>query len=83
MTHVIFVLVYNLYIYIYIYNFIKTTFSIFIIFRVKNTFEPNVFKWIIKKKIISSSLFALLIINVKILYNFKRNGAHLVEKKDI
>jgi hypothetical protein len=27
--------------------------------------------------------FALLIINIKILSNFKNNGAHLVEKKDI
>jgi hypothetical protein len=27
--------------------FIKATFSKFIIFRVKNTFEPNVFKLII------------------------------------
>jgi hypothetical protein len=43
-----------------------------------------VLKWIIKKKIISSSPFALLIINVKIFKPiFKRNSTHLVEKKDV
>ncbi len=45
--------------------FIKTTFSKSIIFKVKNMFEPNVLKLIIKK-IIDSNLCALLIIHVKI-----------------
>jgi hypothetical protein len=37
-----------------------------------------------KRKIINSSPFALLIINVKILKPiFKRNGTHLVEEKDV
>jgi len=60
--------------------FVKATFSKSIIFKVKKTFEANVFKWVIKNKFINSSPFALLIINVKILYIFKRNGAHLIEK---
>jgi hypothetical protein len=39
-----------------------------------------VLKWVILKKFINSSPFALLIINAKILSNFQRNSAHLVEK---
>jgi hypothetical protein len=35
-------------------------------------FEPNEFKSIIKIIVISSSPFALLIINVKILFNFQK-----------
>jgi len=34
---------------IYEQLFIKATFTKFIILRVKNTFEPNVFKWVIKQ----------------------------------
>jgi hypothetical protein len=41
-----------------------------------------VFKWVIKTIFISSSPFAFLIINVKILSNFRRNGAHLVQNKN-
>jgi hypothetical protein len=52
-------------------NFCKNIFSKFIIFRVKSIFESNVFKWVIKKKFLCSNLFALLIINVKILFNFQ------------
>jgi len=63
------------------YNFVKTTFSESIIFKVKNMCEPNVLKWVIWKKFISSNLFSLLIINVKMLSNFQRNDAHLVGKK--
>jgi hypothetical protein len=48
-------------------TFVKATFSKSIIFKVKNTFEPNVFKWVIKIIFINSSHFALLIINAKIL----------------
>ncbi len=44
--------------------FVKDTCSKSIIFKVKNTFESSVFKWVIKTI-------------------FKRNGAHLVEKKEI
>ncbi len=44
-------------------------------------FEPNVLKWIIKKKIISSSLFLLLIINVKILSNFQKEWCTFGRKK--
>ncbi len=38
----------NIYIYIYITIFVEATFSNSIIFRVKNTFEPNVLKWVLK-----------------------------------
>jgi hypothetical protein len=41
-------------------------------FKVKNTFEPNVLKWVIKTlNFISSSPFAFLIINAKIIFNFQ------------
>ncbi len=53
-------------------TFVKSTFSKSIIFNVKSTFELNVLKWIIKIIFISSSPFALLIINVKILANFQK-----------
>ncbi len=49
--------------------------------KVKNIFEPNVFKWVVKIVHIRSSLFALLIINVKILFNFHKECAHLINKK--
>jgi len=52
--------------------FVKVTFRKSIISKMKNIFEPNVFKWVMKKKFISSSPFALLIINVKILSNFQK-----------
>jgi hypothetical protein len=42
-----------------------------------------VLKWVIKTIFINSNPFAFLIINVKILPIFKRNGAHLVFKKRI
>jgi hypothetical protein len=54
-----------------------------IIFKVKNIFEPNVFKWVIKTIFINSNLFALLIIMLNSFPIFKRNGAHLGRKKDI
>jgi len=44
-----------------------------IIFRVKNTFEPNVLKWVIKIIFISLGILSLLIINVKILSNFQKD----------
>ncbi len=50
-------------------NFVNATFSKSIIFKVKNTFEPNEFKLVIKIIFIGSSPFALLIINVKIFFN--------------
>ncbi len=53
-------------------NFVNATFSKSIILKVKNMFEPNEFKSIIKIIVISSSPFALLIINVKILFNFQK-----------
>jgi hypothetical protein len=64
-------------------TFVKGTFSKSIIFKVKNTFEPNVLKWVINLKNIGSNHFPLLIINVKIPPIFKRNGAHLVFKKNV
>ncbi len=51
--------------------FVKAKLLKSIIFRVKNTFEPNAFKLVIKIIFISSSPFAFLIINVKILSNFQ------------
>ncbi len=62
-------------------TFVKATFSKSIIFKVKNTFEPNVFKWIIKVVFITSSLFSLLIINVKILSNFQKEWCTFDFKK--
>jgi hypothetical protein len=58
---------------IYIWTiFVKSTFSKSIIFKVKNIFELNVLKWVIKIIFISSSRCSLLIINVKILFNLKK-----------
>ncbi len=62
--------------------YIKGTLSKSIIFKIKSTFEPNVFKWVIKKKIISSSPFALLI-NLKILSNFQKEWCTFGRKKDV
>jgi hypothetical protein len=64
-------------------NFVNATFSKFIIFKVKNMFEPNEFKSIIKIIVISSSPFALLIINVKILFNFQKEWCTFDRKKDV
>jgi len=64
-------------------NFVNATFSKSIIFKVKNMFEPNEFKSIIKIIVISSSPFALLIINVKILFNFQKEWCTFDRKKDV
>ncbi len=50
-------------------TFVKATFSKSIIFKVKSTFERNVFKWVIETIFISSTP---LIINVKIFSNFQK-----------
>ncbi len=50
-------------------------------FRVKSTFELVVIKSIIKIIFISSSPFALLVINVKILSNFQKQWCTFVRKK--
>jgi hypothetical protein len=63
--------------------FVKVTFSKSIIFRVKNAFVSNVFKWGIKIIFISSSPFALLIINVKILSNFQKEWCTFGRKNDV
>jgi hypothetical protein len=60
-------------------TFVKTTFSKFIIFNVKNTFEPNALKWVIKT--ISTSLIALLIIYVKIISNIQKEWCTFGRKK--
>jgi hypothetical protein len=52
--------------------FIKVTFSKSIIFKVKNMFESNVFKLVIKIIFINSNPFTFLIINVKILSNVQK-----------
>jgi hypothetical protein len=46
-------------------------------------FEPNEFKLVIKIIFISSSLFALLIINIKILFNFQKEWCTFDRKKDV
>ncbi len=51
-------------------NFFKAIFSKSIIFKVKNTFGSYVFKLVFKIIFINSSIFALIIINVKIFFNF-------------
>jgi hypothetical protein len=61
--------------------FFQTTLSKSIIFKVKNTFEPNVFKWVIKTIFINWSPFALLIINLKILSNFQKEWCTFGRKK--
>jgi len=60
-------------------RFVKGTFSKSIIFKVKNIFEPNVLKSVIKTIFINSSPFAFVIIMLKSSPILKRNGAHLVE----
>ncbi len=60
--------------------FVNVTFSKSIIFR-ECTFEPYVFKLVIKTIFISSSPFALLIINVKILSNFQKEWCTFGEKR--
>ncbi len=54
-----------------------------ILFWPKNTFEPNVLKWVIKKDFMSSSLFACLIINVNIFSNFQKEWCTSSRKKDV
>jgi hypothetical protein len=49
---------------IYEQFFVKVTFFKSMIFRAKNTFQPNVIKWVIKTNFI----------NVKILSNFSKEG---------
>ncbi len=61
--------------------FVKGTFSKSIIFKAKSTFEPNVFKLNIKNKFITSNPFSLLIINVKILFNFQNEWCTFDRKK--
>ncbi len=61
--------------------FVKATFSKSIIFRLKNIFESNVLKFVINIIFISSSPFALLIINVKILSNFQNEWCTFARKK--
>ncbi len=65
----------------YEYFFIKVTFSKSIIFKVKNMFEPNVFKLVIKILFINSNPLALLIINVKIISNFLKEWCTFGKKK--
>ncbi len=49
--------------------------------RSKNTFEPNVFKWVIKKQFINASPFSFLIINVKFFFNFQKEWCTFGRKK--
>jgi hypothetical protein len=46
-------------------------------------FEPNVFKLVIKNNFISSNVFALLIINVKILSNFQKEWCTFCREKEM
>jgi hypothetical protein len=62
-------------------TFNRGIYSKSIIFKVKNTFEWIVLKWVIKKNFINSSPFALIIINVKILSNFKKKWCTFGKKK--
>jgi hypothetical protein len=52
-----------------------------IIFKVKNTFESNVFKLVIKTIFVSSNPFAFLIINVKILSNVQKESCTFNREK--
>ncbi len=61
--------------------FVEDTFSKSIIFKVKSTFEPNVFKAVMKTIIFNSSPFAFLIINVKILSNFEKEWCRFDRRK--
>ncbi len=68
-------------------TFVKGTFLKSIVFKVKNIFEPNVLKLVIKMIFINS----LLLLYIYFFYSsmlksfpiFKRNDAHLVEKKNV
>ncbi len=62
-------------------TFVKGTFSKSIVFKVNNTFEPNVLKLVIKMVFINSNLFSFLIINVKILSNFQKEWCTFGRKK--
>ncbi len=57
------------------------TISKSIIAKVKSSFEPNMFKWVVKTNFIDSSLFALLIINVKIPSNFQNEWCTFGKRK--
>ncbi len=63
-------------------TFVKSTLSKSIIFKVKNTFDSNVFKWVIKFIFINSSPFDLLIINFKIMFNFQKEWCTFARKKE-
>jgi hypothetical protein len=56
-------------------------FSKSIIFKVKNILKPNVLKWVIKIIFINSSPLALLIINVKIVFNFTKEWCTFSRKR--
>jgi hypothetical protein len=65
-------------------TFDKGTFSKSIVFKVKNTFEPNVLKLVIKTIFINSIyiyIYIFLLINVKILSNFQKEWCTLGRKK--
>ncbi len=49
--------------------------------QIHNTFEPNVFKLVIKTNFINSIPFAFLIINVKIPLQFSEGMVHIWLKK--
>ncbi len=59
-------------------TFVKATFPKSIVFRVENTFEPNVLKWVIKTIVINSSPFAFLILS-----NFQKECCTFGRKKDV
>ncbi len=63
-------------------TFVKTTLSKSIIFKVQNIFKPNVLKWVVNFFFISSSPFALLIINGKILSNFQKEWCTFGREKN-
>ncbi len=53
-------------------TFVKGTFSKFIIFKVKSTFNQMCSNWLYNKKSFVQSHFVILIIDVKILSNFQK-----------
>jgi len=54
------------------------------IFRAKNTFEPKMFKCVVKIKFANFNSFALLNINIIILSNFEKElCAYLIRKNDV
>ncbi len=65
---------------IWTFFLVKTTFSKSIILRSKTLLNQMCWKRVIKTLI--QNPFAILIINVKSFPIFKRNGAHMVKKKD-